>query len=161
MQPNISIAFPEDTVEWKDLLSTDKNVFRTITLDNIKTYFIKRYMIIIILMTAQICDHSAAPTTLYLHRHAEASRNKGKTLAVNIMIVDIKVYVLNVNVFILFTCKAEMLKYVLYKGKIHVNKTVGINSTSCTCRTGAGFSAACKHVAAALYVLEYYGKTGN
>ena len=36
-----------------------------------------------------------------------------------------------------------------------------LHQCSCTCPAGAGFLAACKHVAAILYALEHYGQSGK
>lgn len=131
--PIVLVEFPENAI-FNDLLANNKSIFKCITLDEINRYFIER--------------------------NAEASRSKGRGLGMNMMLERVSVYQSGPEIFIKFVCHAEMRKNVQYNGKIHFNDTFGINCSNCSCPAGSGWSAACKHVAAALYVMEHFYQTG-
>lgn len=128
--PTVLIEFSENAV-FNDLLSNSKTIFKCFTLEKINKYFIER--------------------------NAEASKSKGRSLGMNMMLERISVHQSEPETFIKFACHAEMRKNVQYNGKIHFNNTFGINCSNCSCPAG---NAACKHVAAALYVMEYYYQSG-
>lgn len=133
MKPLKNIVFPENAV-FENLLANHKIAFKCITLDAINAYFIER--------------------------SAEASRSKGRNLGMNMMVERIGIHKSGSETFVKFECHAEMKKQVLYIGKIHFSDEFGINCSNCSCPAGSGWSAACKHVAAAFYVMEHFHQTG-
>lgn len=57
---------------------------------------------------------------------------------------------------------AEMKKTKDYEVRAHINcLQCDIMKAQCQCPAGQGFSAACKHVSALMYAIEYYAVTGS
>lgn len=66
------------------------------------------------------------------------------------------------NIWLKCKCSAETKTTVDYDIKIHLNnRERSINKTECKCPAGKGPRAACKHVGAFLFALEFYGITGT
>lgn len=61
-------------------------------------------------------------------------------------------------------CCAEQKKTQEYELKVVITQkgtTFYINQGSCSCPAGAGWSAACKHIGALCFSLEFFSVTGN
>lgn len=65
------------------------------------------------------------------------------------------------DIFFAAKVSAEMKLSVDYDVKIHINSNeCAIMKAQCQCPAGVGPGAACKHVSAVLYAIEYYIVTG-
>lgn len=132
--PFHQVNFPILNVDWKKLTDiVQQNQLACVSLTSITNYFEERL--------------------------AEASQKRGRILGLNKFASDVFVWVDSLDIFIRSKCCAEMRKKVQYDVKIHIHGSF-INGTSCSCPAGLGWSAACKHVAAVLYILEHYAITG-
>lgn len=59
-------------------------------------------------------------------------------------------------------CSAEMKTKVDYEVRIHIDsRECEIMKAQCQCPAGKGPGAACKHLSALLYGIEYYGVTST
>lgn len=101
--------FPDNAV-FNNLLSTNRSVFKCITLEAINIYFTKR--------------------------NAESNRSKVRNLDLNMMLNRIGVHQSGFETYIQFSCHAEESKRVLYIGKIHFNNDFGITCSNCSCPEG-------------------------
>lgn len=87
---------------------------------------------------------------------------KGRILAMQRFIKYTKVFVTNNYVYIMANCCAEQRKTQEYgiKMVIRKNPNINIHQANCLCPAGSGWSAACKHIAALCFSLEYFSVTG-
>ena len=106
---------------------------------------------------------SQAVIDMYFNERKSSKGNiKGRRLFMCNFLKDCKFYKKDDNIYFIALCSAEMKKDVDYDVKIHVNyRECEIMKSYCRCPAGKGFSAACKHVIALLYGLEYYAVTGR
>lgn len=98
----------------------------------------------------------------FKNKLAMNSMRKGRPLAFNQFVIEVKCCFQSAQVdFFKSVCKAEMKTKVSYTSYIQVDKTTNeILKANCMCAAGAGIEAACKHVAASLFVIEHYALTG-
>lgn len=94
-------------------------------------------------------------------RKAKKGMLKGRVLAMKLFIKYTQVKVIDNRTFIKAQCSAEQKKSLDYSVKTVLGVNSGIQQCSCTCPAGIGWSAACKHVGALCFSLEYFTLTGK
>lgn len=95
-------------------------------------------------------------------RMASKGNDKGRRLFMCDFLKSCSFYKKGDDLYFMALCSAEMKKSVDYQVRIHMNsRDCEIMKTHCQCPAGSGFSAACKHVSALLYALEFYVVTGR
>ncbi|KAJ8909921.1 hypothetical protein NQ315_017225 [Exocentrus adspersus] len=93
---------------------------------------------------------------------AKKGKEKGRILAIKLFIKCTKVAVKDCKYFILSRCCAEQKKTVEYDLKIIITQnSCKVVQASCSCPAGSGFFAACKHMGALCYSLEYFSISGT
>lgn len=98
----------------------------------------------------------------FSERLASASEQKRRILCLHNFLKNIAFLCQNTNLFVKSLCSAQMKKNVDYTVKIHLNSEKrSIIMASCECPAGKGQNAACKHVGALAYAVEFYGLTGK
>ena len=99
-----------------------------------------------------------ASIDLYFNeRMARKGNEKGRKLFMCEFIKNCRFNQTGNDIYFLATCCAEMKKTVEYDVNVHVN------SGEClmVSLSGIGPGAACKHISALLYAIEYYSITGE
>lgn len=92
---------------------------------------------------------------------AKKGKEKGRILAIKLFIKYTKVIIEDCKYFIMSRCCAEQKKSVEYEMKILITeKSCKILQASCSCPAGTGFFAACKHIGALCFSLEYFSISG-
>ncbi|KAF5289475.1 hypothetical protein FQR65_LT11849 [Abscondita terminalis] len=103
--------------------------------------------------------------TWFLERHAKKGMQKGRILAMKLFIKYTKINKNGNTFYLKGKCCAEQKKTLEYNVRMMITKTVGneycIKQCNCTCPAGTGWSAACKHIGAFCFSLEYFSETGK
>lgn len=93
---------------------------------------------------------------------AKKGKEKGRILAIKLFIKYTKVCIKDGKYFIISRCCAEQKKTVEYEMKIIImQNSCKIVQATCSCPAGAGFFAACKHIGALCFSLEYFSISGR
>lgn len=106
---------------------------------------------------------SKASIDMYFgERMAGKGNEKGRRLFMCDFLRSCQFHKANNEIYFRAQCCAEMKKSVEYDVNIHVNLSeCAIIKSQCQCPAGIGPGAACKHVSALLYAIEYYAVTGE
>lgn len=106
---------------------------------------------------------SKAAIDLYFDaRMANKGNEKGRRLFMCGFVKNCTFYENKNDVFFNAKCCAEMKKSVEYDVHIHVNNhDCLVMKSKCGCPAGMGPNAACKHVGALFYGIEFYAITGE
>lgn len=94
---------------------------------------------------------------------AKKGKEKGRILAMKLFIKYTQVLKENEMFYIKSKCCAEQKKSVDYNLELIINRNIRfyeIVQSSCSCPAGTGYSAACKHIGALCFSLEYFSITG-
>ncbi|XP_031330135.1 uncharacterized protein LOC116163977 [Photinus pyralis] len=97
-------------------------------------------------------------------RRALKGMQKGRILAIKLFIKYSKTYIDGNKYYLQCKCCVEQRKTFEYNVKIKVvqhQSTFEIAQCQCTCPAGTGWSAACKHIGAFCFSLEYFSISGN
>ncbi|KAJ6649017.1 hypothetical protein Bhyg_04249 [Pseudolycoriella hygida] len=98
----------------------------------------------------------------FSERMASKGYDDGRKLFMCNFLKDVKFAKMENNLYISALCSAQMKKSIDYVIRLHLNTNeCAIVKSQCKCPAGVGPSAACKHVSAVLFGLEYYAVTGN
>lgn len=106
-----------------------------------------------------------SPTSITLYFDERLGRKgfeKGRLLFMCAFVKSCEFYKDNENIFFIAICSAEMKTNTDYEVKIHIHShRCEILKAQCQCPAGAGPGAACKHVSAVLFSIEFYAVTGT
>lgn len=98
----------------------------------------------------------------FLERQAVASENRRRGLCFHNFLKNICFHWESTSFFFKSKCSAEKKKNVDYDVKIVLcSEKRCIIMASCQCPAGLGQNAACKHVSALAYAIEFYSLTGK
>lgn len=104
------------------------------------------------------------PTSIALYFEERLGRKgfeKGRLLFMCEFVKICRFYKDQENIFFTAICSAEMKTSTDYEVKIHINShQCEISKAQCQCPAGVGPGAACKHVSAVLFGIEFYVVTG-
>lgn len=106
---------------------------------------------------------SPASIDLYFtERKAQKGNSQGRRLFMCQFLKSCSFHKDGDHIYFLAKCSAEMKNSVDYEVRIHINsRECEILKAECQCPAGIGPGAACKHVSAFLYGIEYYVVTGT
>lgn len=96
-------------------------------------------------------------------RGASKGMRRGRVLAMKKFVKFTRIFHTDENIYVRASCCAEMKRTQEYRVKIVIKtgRSCEILQCTCSCPAGSGWSAACKHLGAVSFSLEYFSITGT
>lgn len=164
MRNRISNKFFASVRNWNEY-KLDRTLFNveTVPSEDCNSFPAVKYMPLEKLSSKVLQWLSKTSIDLYFNERMAAKGNeKGRKLFMCDFLKNCRFHEKKDDIFIRATCCAEMKKSLEYDVNVHINvRECLIMKAQCQCPAGVGPGAACKHVSALLYAIEYYAVTGE